>query len=333
MSNRRDFFRQTLAGAAAVAIPGVLSNEALATDLVNRNTAYGKPLPLSVLAYSFNVLVSQEMMDIFGYMETCRYRYGLDAADMWVGMFKSTEDAYIDKVHRGLKERQLVIPNIACDGAHLIPVASARTPDSPEERARLRSVQDTWLNICKKLGVGFLRCDAGPNTVPDPKEPWKEADFDYLVRRYREMAQFAYDNGFTVGAENHMGTEKYWPNMEKLIRAIDHPGFGICIHFGGWTANSPETALQDNIAADKAAARWVRHTHIPWETCMDAAMLTERMNILHDAGYPGYYSIEHHSGQNEYALVGVQLDLVKGVINSWNTGGTGQLIPPRQPRN
>ena len=334
MSNRRDFLRRTAIGAAAVAVPGVFADKAVATDLVNRNSAFGKPLPLSCLSYSFNVLVSQGMMDVFGYFETCRYRYGLDAADLWVGMVRpaETEDDFVDKVSRALKERQLVIPNIACDGAHLI---DSTNRDTPEGRAALRVKQDRWLQVCKKWGVGFLRMDAGPmpgNGSPAENTPWTEENFDYIVKRYREMAQFAYDNGFTIGAENHMGQEKYWPNMEKLIKAVDNPGFGICVHFGSWTANSPDTRVQDNDVADRGAAKWIRHTHIPWDACMDNAYLTEKMNILRDAGYPGYYSIEHHSGQNEYALVGVQLDLVKAVLTSWNMGGKGEIIPPRQPR-
>jgi hypothetical protein len=129
-----------------------------------------------------------------------------------------------------------------------------------------------------------------------------------------------------------MGHEKYWPNMEKLIKAIDHPGFGICVHFGAWTATSPETRIEENDVADKACAKWICHTHIPWDVCEDGAMLLNKMTILRDAGYKGYYSAEHHSGQNEYNLTEVQLLKIKAVLTSWNNGGTGVLVPPRQPR-
>jgi sugar phosphate isomerase/epimerase len=231
MSNRRDFLRKSLLGAAAVAVPGTFTSDVQASDLVNRKAF--KSLPLSCLSYSFHGLVREGMMDLFHYFETCRYRYGLDAADLWNGMFASTEDDYINKVHRALEERQLVVPDIAADGCHLI---SAPTTDTPEDRARLRALQDTYLKISKKLGVGFLRLDAGPMpggyVTNNIRDAWKPEDFDYLVKRYRELAQYAYDNGFLVGAENHMGHEKYWPNMEKLIKAVDHPGFGICVHFG-----------------------------------------------------------------------------------------------------
>ena len=326
MSNRRDFLRRSLIGAAAaVAAPGAFTNDAKASESVNRKVF--KPLPVSCLSYSFHGLVAQGMMDIFHYFETCRYRYGLDAADLWNGMFTSTEDDFINKVHRALEERQLVVPNIAVDEGHLL-------GSGPENNAKLRATQDRYMQIGKKLGVGFLRFDAGPHISGDRKEidGWTGEEFDYLVKRYRELAQNAYDNGFVIGAENHWGPERCWVHMEKLIKAVDHPGFGICVHFGGWMANSPETREADNDAADRAAARYVRHTHFPWDIC-ESPKLPEKMALLRDAGYQGYYNAEHHSAQNEYNLTEVQIAKIRAVLTNWNNGGTGELIPPRRPRN
>jgi len=323
MINRRDFLRRSLIAAATVAVPsGVLTNKAQASDLVNRKAF--KSLPVSCLSYSFHGLVSEGMMDIFHYFETCRYRLGLDAADLWNGMFTSTEDAYINKVYRALEERQLVVPNIAVDGGHLLAPGS-------DEQAKLRATQDRYLQIAKQLGVGFVRFDAGPYMTDGRKETdgWTNEEFDYLIRRYKELAQFAYDNGFVIGAENHWGPERCWVHMEKLIKAVDHPGFGICVHFGGWSVNSPETRVQDNDAADRAAAKYICHTHFPWDICEDPKMLVEKMTLLRNAGYKGYYSAEHHSAQNEYNLTQVQLSKISAVLTNWNNGGTGDLIPTR----
>ena len=333
MFTRRNFLRSTFMGAAVVAAPGTLMNQAYASDLVNRKVF--KPLPVSCLSYSFHGLAGEGMMDIFGFLETCRYRYDLEAADLWNGMIaKPDDDGYIQKVFRALEERQLVVPNIAADGAHLI---SAPNNDTPDDRARLRAIQDRYIEICKKWGVGFLRLDAGPlpggEVTNNIRDPWKPEDFDYLVKRYKELAQKAYDYGFKVGAENHMGHEKYWPNLEKLIKAVDHPGFGICVHYGGWTVNSPESREQDNETADSASAKWVCHTHFPWDVCEDNELLVQKMTLLRDAGYKGYYSAEHHSAQNEYNLTAVQINKIKAVLTNWNNGGDGQLIPQRQPRS
>jgi predicted dehydrogenase len=46
---------------------------------------------VSVLSYSFRDLLAEGKMDIFGYQETCKYRYGLDAADIWNGFLVSTD--------------------------------------------------------------------------------------------------------------------------------------------------------------------------------------------------------------------------------------------------
>ena len=331
MTTRRDFFRTSLVGAAAVALPGSLTRAASPSDLVNRNAF--KSLPVSCLSYSFNGLFRAGMMDIFHYLETCRYRFGLEAADLWNGMITSTQDDFIHKVYLALQERQLVVPNIAADGAHLI---SRPDMDTPEDRARLREIQDKYMEICKKWGVGFLRFDAGPlpggyvtNSI---REMWKPQDFDYLVNRYKELAQKAFDYGFKVGPENHMGHEKYWPNMEKLIKAVDHPGFGICVHFGGWTAESPDSRVQDNDTADNACVKVICHTHIPWDTCENSDLLQKKISLLHQAGYRGYYSAEHHSGQNEYNLTQVQISKIQAALTNINNGGVGHLIPPRPPR-
>jgi sugar phosphate isomerase/epimerase len=316
MTTRRNFLRNSALGAAAiVAAPAVNVVAATAATTVNKGAF--KPLRVSMLSYSFHGLVKAGMMDIFHFFETCKYRYGLDAADLWNGMFPTTDDDFIDKVYSALEDRQLVVPNIAVDGAHIMHAGD----DSPAE---LRAKQDRYMQIAKRLGVGFVRFDAGPYMLNGRKDAdgWTNEEFDFIVKRYKELAQFAYDNGFKVGAENHWGPEAYWKNMERLIKAVDHPGVAFCMHFGGWRGTA-----QENLTAEKAAAKYVAHTHIPWDTCEDPN-LPQRLNVLREVGYEGYYSIEQHSAQNEYNLVEVQLGKVTAVLTSWNRGRDGQLYPP-----
>ncbi|MDR2969828.1 MAG: sugar phosphate isomerase/epimerase [Tannerellaceae bacterium] len=317
MTTRRNFLRNSVLGAAAVVASTPAANRAMAaTAAVNRGAF--KPLRISMLSYSFHGLVKAGMMDIFHFFETCKYRYGLDAADLWTGMFTGTEDDFIDKVYSALEDRQLVVPNIAVDGAHIMHAGG----DDPKE---LRARQDRYMQIGKRLGVGFIRFDAGPYMLNGRKEEdgWTNEEFDFIVKRYKELAQVAYDYGFKVGAENHWGPEAYWSHTEKLIKAVDHPGFAICMHFGGWRGTPAE-----NIAAEKAAAKYVAHTHIPWDTCEDPN-LPKRLSVLREAGYEGYYSVEQHSAQNEYNLVEAQLGRVTAVLTSWNRGRDGELYPPR----
>ena len=55
---------------------------------------------VSVLSYSFRGLLAEGKMDLFGYLETCKYRYHLSAADIWSGFFPSTDPNYLKKGER-----------------------------------------------------------------------------------------------------------------------------------------------------------------------------------------------------------------------------------------
>jgi hypothetical protein len=40
----------------------------------------------AIASYTFHGLFREGAIDLFGYLESCRYRYHLDTADIWNGM-------------------------------------------------------------------------------------------------------------------------------------------------------------------------------------------------------------------------------------------------------
>jgi len=256
---------------------------------------------VSVLSYSFRGLLRAGTMDVFGYLETCRYRYSLGAADIWNGFLVSTEEEYIRNIRDGLDERELVLADLCVDQAHV-------WDDDPDVRARNHQNALAHLNVARLLGARFIRVDAGSR-----RETWSDAEFEHIVRRYREYAQYAFDHGFKAGAENHWGPEKDWRNLKRLYEAVSHPGFGLSIHIGGWAGTD-----EDKDRADREVAPWVSHTHFPWD--ITEGPLEAKMANLRDAGYRGYYSVEHHSAKDEYSEVGVQLAHVRDVLARWRNG-------------
>ena len=236
MNARRDFLKKsTVAAVAAIAGPAFL-NASASGNMPSVSGSFLRKHKLSMLSYTFNSLVSRGMQDIFGYFETCKYRYNLDAADLWGGHLKDFrerydkgtfipfDDEWIANVKEALDERELCIPNIAADGCHVITFEPERTELNYKNALE-------HLRLAKMLGVGFVRFDSGPGfNMPEGRTDWTEEEFDFIVKRYREYARYAYDNGFKTGAENHMGPSGAWKNLKKLYDAVDHPGFGICIH-------------------------------------------------------------------------------------------------------
>ena len=250
---------------------------------------------ISILSYSFRGLLNAGQMDLFGYLESCKYRYHLNAADIWSGFFPSTDDDYLSKVREGLVSRGLELADLCVDQAHVW---------DADEAVRERNSKQAWafLHAAEKLKARFVRIDAGSRN-----ENWTSEEFDFIVTRYKEYAQFAYDNGFQMGIENHWGPERKWESLKAVYEAVDNPGFGVSCHLGGWTG-TPEEVDE----ADRLVAPWVSHTHIPWDIC--AGPLEEKLKNLWDVGYTGYYSVEHHSAENEYSNVGIQLAQVQNVL-------------------
>ena len=240
-------------------------------------------------------------MDLFGYLETCKYRYHLSAADIWSGFFPSTDPDYLKKVNEELDERELVLADLCVDNAHI-------WDSQPDVRERNYQNALTYLKVADTLGARFMRVDAGSR-----EDTWTDEEFDHIVMRYKEYAQWAYDHGFLVGIENHWGPERAWQNLKQVYEAVDHPGFGVSCHIGGW-AGTPEEVAE----ADRLVASWVSHTHIAWNICEGDLMA--KLKNLWNVGYKGYYSVEHHSAKNEYSEVAIQLTKVRDVLDKLHAG-------------
>jgi len=300
-TNRRAFLHGSLSAGAATVISFIGRQNSFAAS-PNAPAKAGNvgeaKMRISVLSYSFRGLLAEGVMDVFGYLETCKYRYGLDAADIWNSFLTSVEESYLKKVRAALDERAMVLADLCVDKAHI-------WEDDPGARAKNYENALAHLRAADLLGARFMRVDAGGQG-----RTWTDEQFDHIVKRYKEYAQWAWDHGFKVGAENHWGAEGIWANMQKLYRAVDHPGFGLSCHLGGWQGTEQEKAQ-----ADREAAPWVCHTHIPWN--ITEGPLAEKLSNLRATGYAGYYSIEHHTGKNEYPEVAIQLARVRAVLDRW----------------
>jgi sugar phosphate isomerase/epimerase len=251
-------------------------------------------------------------MDIFGYLESCRHRYGLDAANIWNGMLTSMDETYLKKVREALDERNLRLCVLTTDSTHVW------DPD-PALRAKNKANTLAHLNAARILGAEFMRVDAGGSAANDRTSPaskaWSSEAFDGIVAGYQEYAKYAADHGFKVGPENHWGAEGIWPNMQKLYKAIaPHPGFGLSVHMSQWQGTPAEKAQ-----ADAESAPWVVAVHMDNDTCNGP--LAEKMSLLRNAGYKGWYVVENHSNQrNEYEMTAIQVAQVRAVLQSWRAG-------------
>ncbi len=250
-------------------------------------------MKISIASYSFHGLLAEGKIDAFGYLESCKYRYGLDTADYWNGLIGTDDEAYIRKIRQQADAREIRVVNYHVDGVHL-------WEDSADLRSQNRQKALHHLKLASILGAQTIRFDTGGKIGNATAE-----QMDYLSKTYLEYAKIADGFGSAVGPENHWGLSLYASNMTALANAVNHPGYGILLHLGHWEDCSAEVG-------DRVMAPWAIHTHV--DANVTRNHLAARMQILIDAGYKGYWGVEHHSTTNEYAEVEYQIAEVKRVL-------------------
>ncbi|WP_062109255.1 sugar phosphate isomerase/epimerase family protein [Bacillus niameyensis] len=262
---------------------------------------------LSIGGYSFNHTINQGKMDIFGYLETVKYRYGLNTVDLWNGQFanrsfESPDLDYVKKIREALDERELTLINYAVDGAHIW------DPD-PEKREQLYQNALKHLEIGEILGAQSIRIDTGGSfgSASDFTMEMSDEQFDFIVNRYQEFCERAANNGYKIGPENHTGPSLSPVGIKKIAEAVNHPNFGILLHIGRWK--------EEKEIGDEMVAPWVCHTHFDARTAV-AEEATEKIQMLKASGYDGYWSIEHNAEGNQYVEVEWLLGTVKRLLSN-----------------
>jgi len=267
-----------------------------------------KKYPISIASYSFHGLLGQKKIDTFTYLESLKYRYNVEYADLWTGYlpdFNTLEpisddsEALLKKIRFSLDEKGITLANLCVDGPHIW-----------EYEKSLRDVHYKGaFNYVKAgiiLGAKTIRIDLGVR-----EDTITEEQFDYIVKVYKELAALCKDNGIRVGTENHWGASRDPKILENIYKAVDSEAYGHLFHFGNFMDGKISEGLE-------TVLKMAMHTHIPADSVPFAK---EYIRRLVNAGYKGTFSIEHHSSQHEYERVAWQLATVRNLITELEAEG------------
>jgi len=262
----------------------------------------------AVMSYSFHGLKNIGAMNIFGYLETVRYRYNLQTADIWNGFLTDYDDAYLDVVKQNIDERGLSVVNLCCDGAHVW---------DNDVNVRSKNEEMAWkcLYAAEKFGAKTVRIDLGVR-----ESSISDEQMNYVVAKFTEYSKKAAKFGAKLGPENHWGAACDRNQMNMLFNNMTQENFGILLHLGNWHGTTQEKDMYDLEFASKAM-----HIHINYEHCIDADRI---MPALKKAGYKGCWSVESHKSTNEYNNVAFQLAQVRRVIAPMSYDGSWRVAPP-----
>ncbi|TVY05457.1 sugar phosphate isomerase/epimerase family protein [Paenibacillus cremeus] len=235
----------------------------------------------SIGSWSFHGLFKSGKMNLFGYLESIKYRYRLSHADIWNGMLVSTEDNYIQSIKTTLDEEGLTVACLSVDGADV-------WHNDPAIRDQKYQKALLYLDIARRWGVQTLRIDMGVGSVE-----MSEEQFEYCIKRYREYAQFAYDHGFRVGPQTHQPASQAPQNLKRIYNEISAPGFGILLNVSRW--------LVDKEIGDEMVAPFTMHAQFDRAFVdFSGTDLLHKVQLLHQGGYQGCWSLEFRGGENEY---------------------------------
>ncbi|MCL2814994.1 MAG: sugar phosphate isomerase/epimerase [Oscillospiraceae bacterium] len=272
-----------------------------------------KKYPVSIASYSFHGLLAQKQTDIFAYLETLKFRYDAEYADIWsgylpnlnnAGPISETDEALLKKVRKSMDEKGITLANFCVDGPHI-------WTDDAAQREIHRNGAFNYMKAAQILGAKTVRIDVGV-----ARETITDQEFDYVAGVYKELADFAKDNGMRVGTENHWGASRDPQVLERLYRAVGNDAYGVLFHFGNFLEGKKEEGLE-------TVLKMAMHTHIPADSVPFAK---EYIRRLVNSGYKGAFSIEHHTAKHEYERVAWQLAAIRELITELEEEGFENVV-------
>jgi len=262
--------------------------------------------PISLASYSFHGVHGKGCFDVYSYLEAIKFHYNVVNADIWTGLIPTLEDEFISKVKAAMDVKGIQLANLCVDGPHL-------WVDTAEGRKANKEHMLQYIQAASKLGAKTIRIDFGGtegHTMSD------EA-FEYIVNTFREYCKICGDLGMKIGPENHWGWDRVPAYLKAVKEAVDSPYYGHLYHLFNFH-DEPELG-------EEIAISYAMHTHIHAKSIPYAKDIIRK---LAKSGYEGTFSVEHHSGEHEFARVEWQLGAVRTMIEELKAEGLDEPMKP-----
>jgi sugar phosphate isomerase/epimerase len=178
--------------------------------------------------------------------------------------------------------------------------ASGNIADINEEsRKEGVRVAKLWLDAAKQIGVKSMRINTGgpqilPSSIVQGGYPRNLDIVPYLknaIESFKEMADYGGEVGVKVTIENHWGLAANPMNIIIILKEVNSPNLESSPDFSNWEHDYLlYHGLEVLIPYAKSmchAKRWTRYPDVDISRCVQ---------ILNDAGYKGYISMEYEGG-------------------------------------
>ncbi len=228
--------------------------------------------------------------------------YGCDAAELTSYFFQPTAD---DAAFRAVR-RHAFLRGIAISGSAV--GNSFTAPLGPALDAQIASVK-AWIDKTAALAAPHLRVFAG--AVP-PGGTLEEARRS-CTAALEACAEHAGRMGVMLGLENHGGIVENADGLLAIVQAVKSPWLGVNLDTGNFHVADPYAELARCVPYAVNVQYKVEISRTPGGPGepADAARV---VNMLRDAGYQGYMTLEYEGQEDPFVAVPRHLRELRDLI-------------------
>lgn len=176
-----------------------------------------------------------------------------------------------------------------------IDVGDISQPDDKRREHDLRLIE-FWIDVAAYLGSPAARVNSG------------SGDLETAIASYSRLASYGEKAGVRLVLENHGGLSADLDNVRRLMEDAG-PNFGTCPDFG----NFPEEKRYDGLALMVPRAAMVHAKTYDFDSNgnFDDFDFPRCLQIVRDAGYDGYLSVEFEGDGDQTQGVQQTIDLLR----------------------
>jgi sugar phosphate isomerase/epimerase len=235
-----------------------------------------------------------------------------------------------EQLRKRVEKHGLKVPSY-CVGAELL------VPEREQRNVieRLKGEVD----VASALGAPSMRHDVTRGFANQNKSLKIARTFDavlkHIVPAIREVADYAKTKGVKTSLENHGFYMQESKRVEKLIRTVKHPNYGLTIDMGNFLCVNEEP-----VSAVKRLAKFAQMAHVKdfhvrkkstkpptgwFDTPTDIALrgaicghgeidIPAEIKLLKRAGYDGFLSLEFEGMEEPVGAVRAGLDYLRPLV-------------------
>ena len=181
----------------------------------------------------------------------------------------------------------------------------------PEKREQQLAMTRAWIDHSAVLGAPCIRIFAGQV----PKGDTEDAARARCVEGINESLRYAATKGVALALENHGGITATPEQLLKIVDAVSpSPWFGVNFDGGNFRTEDPYADLAK--IAPYAINAQVKVEITPAGGKKEPADMAKVINILREAGYRGFVTLEYEASDDPFTFIPEHLKTLRRLISA-----------------